>query len=117
MARRSLDCSGVQSLRLGGLGAAWGGFLALSMIAALLTPNGVRGIELPFAFMQSTFALSMISEWKSADFQVLQPLELWLLLGILGLLTTGLRLPLTRIVILLMLLHMALAHRRFAEVL
>src|ERR1700719_4156412 len=40
-----------------------------------------------------------------------------MLLGLLGILSFGLRLPITRIVILFVLLHMALVHRRFAEVL
>ncbi len=72
---------------------------------------------LPFTIMQSSFAGAMIGEWKSPDFQTLQPLELWMLLGLLEILSFGLRLPIARIVILFVLLHMALAHQRFAEVL
>jgi hypothetical protein len=98
-------------------GWGWGSFLALSLLAAMLTPNGVEGLLLPLRLAQSPFALAMIAEWKSPDFQVLQPLELWMLLGLLGALTLGLRVPLPRIAMLLALLHMALTHRRFAEIL
>lgn len=95
----------------------WGGFLLVALLAALITPNGIHGLLLPFTVMQSSFAGAMIGEWKSPDFQTLQPLELWLLLGLLAILSFGLRLPIARIVILFVLLHMALAHQRFAEVL
>ncbi|HWF95911.1 MAG TPA: hypothetical protein VG291_13215 [Xanthobacteraceae bacterium] len=95
----------------------WGGFLLVAILAAFLTPNGIRGLTLPFTVMQSSFAGAMIGEWKSPDFQTLQPLELWMLLGLLGIMSFGLRLPIARIVILFVVLHMALAHQRFAEVL
>jgi hypothetical protein len=95
----------------------WGGFVAVALLAALITPNGIQGLTRPLAFLQSNFAVSMISEWRSPDFQTPQPLEIWMLLGLLGLLSFGLRLPITRIVILFVLLHLALAHQRFAEVL
>jgi hypothetical protein len=95
----------------------WGGFLLVAGLAALVTPNGVQGATLPLGFLHSTFALSMIPEWRSVDFQTLQPLEIWLLLALLGIESFGLRLAITRFVILIALLHMALAHQRFAETL
>jgi hypothetical protein len=67
--------------------------------------------------MRMPFALSMISEWRSPDFQYPQPLEAWLLLVLLGALSAGVRLPVTRIAIFLLLLHGGLAHRRFTEIL
>jgi hypothetical protein len=97
--------------------AGWGGFLLVAVLAALVTPNGIAGLTLPLGFLQSHVAVSMIGEWKSPDFQTPQPLEIWMLLGLLGILSFGLRLPVTRIVILFVLLHMALAYQRFAEVL
>jgi hypothetical protein len=103
--------------RSGTLLAGWGGFVAVALPAALVTPNGLHGLALPLDFLQSNFAVSMIGEWKSPDFQTPQPLEFWMLLGLLAILSFGLRLPVTRIVILFVLLHMALAHQRFAEVL
>ena len=95
----------------------WGGFLLVAVAAALVTPNGAAGLAFPLGFMQSHVALSMIGEWRSPNFQTPQPLEIWLLLGLLGILSFGLRLPTTRIGILFVLLHMALAYQRFAEVL
>ena len=65
----------------------WGGFLLVALLAALITPNGIQGLMLPFTIMQSSFADAMIGEWKSPDFQMLQPLELWMLLGLLGILS------------------------------
>ena len=66
--------------------------------------------------MQMPFVMATINEWKSPDFQYPQPLEAWLLLAILGALVSGLRLPVTRIAMFLLLLHEALAHRRFGEI-
>lgn len=100
------------------LGAArgWGLFLVLSTLAAVVTPNGVTGLLFPLHVMQMPFAMATINEWKSPDFQYPQPLEIWLLLAILGALVSGIRLPVTRIAMFLLLLHEALAHRRLGEI-
>jgi hypothetical protein len=95
----------------------WGGFACLALIAALLTPHGVSGLLLPIQFARMDFVLSIFSEWRSPNFQEAQLLEAWLMLLLLGALLVGLRLPLTRIVMLLILLHMALQHRRHGEIL
>ena len=95
----------------------WGVFAALSLLGALATPSGLLGLMLSADFMRMPFALSTINEWKSPDFQDPQPLEAWLLLAVLGVLAAGVRVPVTRIAMLLLLLHEALAHRRFAEIL
>ena len=93
----------------------WGIFLALATLASCMTPNGVSGLLLPFHLIRMKFALAIMDEWRSPNFQELQPIEFWLLLVLLGILSLGLRLPLTRIVMFLFLLHMALEHKRFAE--
>jgi hypothetical protein len=95
----------------------WGLFITLALLAAVATPSGVSGVLLSFDLMRMPFALSMIREWKSPDFQYPQPLEAWLLLVLLGALSAGVRLPVTRIAIFLVLLHGGLAHRRFTEIL
>jgi hypothetical protein len=93
----------------------WGIFLLLAALAACATPNGFAGILMPLKLVRMQFAMSIVDEWQSPNFQQLQPLEFWLMLAFLGLLSLRLRLSLPRIVILLALLHMALLHKRFAE--
>ena len=95
----------------------WGLFLALSLLAALATPNFVRGLEFPFDLLRMNFAMSWISEWQSPDFQLVQPVELWILLILLAAFYRGFRLPVTRIIMILLLLHEALQHQRQSEIL
>jgi hypothetical protein len=93
----------------------WGVFAALALGFALLTPYGVDGLLLPFRLMRMRFAMSLVIEWRSPDFQPFHPLELWIGLALLGGLAFGWRLPLTRVLILLLLLHMSLQHQRYME--
>lgn len=95
----------------------WGAFAILALAASLATPNGIAGWLLPFHLLRMDFALSTILEWRSVDFQSPQPLEPWLMLVLFGAFTLGLRLPVTRLALLLVLLHMALQHQRNAELL
>jgi hypothetical protein len=95
----------------------WAIFLAASLVAALLTPNGIAGMLLPLRFSQMDFVQSTVSEWRSPEFQHPQPLEFWLMLVLLGALSLGIRIPVTRTALLLLLMHMALTHRRHAEIL
>lgn len=95
----------------------WAPFLALSFLACLLTPNGLEGLLLPWRLMQMKFALSVLVEWQSPNFQSVQPLEIWLMLALFAALSLGLKLPWTRVVMLLLLLHLSLAHQRHAEIL
>ncbi|MGA2089507.1 MAG: hypothetical protein ABSG66_11385 [Stellaceae bacterium] len=95
----------------------WAPFLALSCAACLLTPNGIGGLLLPWRLMQMKFALSVLVEWQSPNFQTVQPLEIWLMLALFAGLSFGVKLPWTRVVMLLLLLHLSLAHQRHAEIL
>lgn len=95
----------------------WGLFLALSLLAALATPNMLAGLVFPFDLLGMNFALSWINEWQSPNFQQVQPIELWILLVLLAALFRGLRLPVTRIIMILILLHEALQHQRQSEIL
>jgi hypothetical protein len=95
----------------------WAPFLALAALAAFLTPNGVAGVLLPWKLMQMNYALTSISEWRSPDFQTVQPLEIWLMLVLFAALSLGVKLPWTRIAMLLLLVHMSLVHQRHAEIL
>ncbi len=62
-------------------------------------------------------ALPLITEWRAADFTYLRPFEICLLGGFGLALFKGIKLPPLRILILLGLVHMALAQGRAAEIL
>ena len=95
----------------------WSVFLSLAALAALASPNGIDLFTLPLRMLRMSFATSALSEWSAADFQNFQPLEIWIVLALLGGLSLGLRLPWTRTAMLLLLLHLALTHVRNAELL
>ena len=97
--------------------ARWGGFIVLALLATVATPHGLSGLVLPIELMRMDTALARINEWQSPNFQQIHPLELWLMLVLLAVLQLGLRLPITRILMLLVLLHMALTHQRHAGIL
>lgn len=95
----------------------WGVFAALALAAALVTPNGIAGLAQPFRLMAMPALQSSFIEWLSPNFQDFQPLEI-VLLGLVALgLTTGIRVPLTRVLVLIGLCHMALAHSRHGDLL
>ena len=95
----------------------WGLFAGLAMAATLATPNGVAGLGEPFRLMAMPALESSFIEWRSPDFQDFQPLEI-ILLGLIALgLTSGARVPLTRVLVLVGLCYMALAHTRHADLL
>ena len=96
--------------RLGTL-KSWGLFLCLSLLAAMLTPSGWKGIWFTFDLLNLKY-LRGISEWMPAGPTTLIPLEMSLAV-LLGLAFTGyLRLPLVRLLLVLGLLHLALTHGR-----
>ncbi|MBV8456316.1 MAG: hypothetical protein JO122_06845 [Acetobacteraceae bacterium] len=93
----------------------WGVFIMLACASALITPNGLAGFLEPFRLMLMPALQASFGEWLSPNFQTFQPLEIWLL-GIIALgFTTGVKLPITRLLLLLVLCHMALGHVRHAE--
>jgi hypothetical protein len=95
----------------------WGIFLVAGLAGALATPMGTDGIRFAFQVDGMAYSLSQIGEWRSADFQRLQPLELGLLAVAAGVFSRGLRLSWLRIGLLLLLLHLALKHVRHADLL
>jgi hypothetical protein len=95
----------------------WGAFLAACAGAAMLTPAGLKGLLYAFEVSDMSFALSVINEWKSPNFQKLQPLELSLMVVAAAVLSRGLKLSWLRIALLLTLLHLALKHLRHADLL
>jgi hypothetical protein len=93
----------------------WGLFTALAVVAALLTPNGIEGVLLPLRFMGMATLQATFNEWLSPNFQTLQPLEIWLLGTLFVGFALGVRLPILRLLLLLGLFHLALAHARHAD--
>jgi hypothetical protein len=83
----------------------------------LTTPNGLAGFVEPFRLILMPTLQASFVEWMSPNFQSFQPLEIWLLAAIALGFTTGIRLPAHRLLLLLALCHMALAHMRHAELL
>jgi hypothetical protein len=95
---------------------SWGVFLGLAVLSALVTPHGTQGIMFTWQVMfESGYALQRIEEFRSPDFHIFQPLEIWLLGGMALALYQGLRLPAIRLLIVLGLLHLALKHNRNIE--
>jgi hypothetical protein len=95
----------------------WAAFLLAAVAASCLTPYGWNSLLAAQKILALGSALPLIMEWRPADFGSVGPFEICLLLGIGLALYRGVRLPLTRIVLLVGLLHMALAQGRAAELL
>ena len=85
--------------------------LALSSLAAVMTPNGVEGVLFPVR-LSAMPLISAIGEWKAYDFTRISPLEIMLLAALGAGLSGRVRLDGFCIAVLLLLLHMALEHRR-----
>jgi hypothetical protein len=96
---------------------SWAGFGLLAIIAACITPYGPESILVTRRILGLGQTLEQINEWRPQDFSTLANFELCLLLGLGFALYRGLTLPPIRILVLLGLLHMALAHTRNSEML
>jgi hypothetical protein len=95
---------------------SWAIFLALALISSLVTPHGVGGILFTWHVLFNLgFVLDRVGEWRSPDFHTLNALELWLIAGLALVLHQGLRLPPVRLLLVLGLLHLALKHIRYIE--
>ncbi|HZR73136.1 hypothetical protein [Bradyrhizobium sp.] len=114
----ALDCliSAAKGERMR-LAARWAIFASLALAASCCTPYGWDSLLASRKILALGSALPLITEWRAADFATLHPFEVCLLGGIGLALYRGITLPLMRIVILLGLVHMALAQARAAEIL
>lgn len=95
----------------------WAAFGLAALLTSFATPYGWNALLASQKILGLGAALPLIMEWRPANFGSLGVLEICLLLGIGLALYRGIRLPPLRIVLLLGLLHMALAQSRAAEIL
>ena len=95
----------------------WAGFAAAALVASCCTPYGWNALLASRKILALGSALPLITEWRAADFGTLGPFEICLLGGIGLALLRGVKLPPLRIVLLLGLIHMALAQARAGEML
>jgi hypothetical protein len=89
----------------------WAVFGLLSLCAAMLTPQGFDGLIYPFKILGMT-TLNAIQEWQPSSFDKPGPLELTLLATLFVCLSRGVKVPIIRLALLLLLLHMAFQHAR-----
>jgi hypothetical protein len=89
----------------------WGLFGILSALAAIATPAGLDGLLYPF-YVNNLSLLSLIAEWQPARFGSMNGLEVLLLSGLFFLFLRPVRIPVLRLLILLMALHITLEHIR-----
>jgi hypothetical protein len=94
----------------------WIPFTVLAISASCLTPYGINSLLIPLKTLGLGNALNRITEWRPQNFDHLGAFEIFLLLGIFAL-SRGIRLPLVRTLVVLGLLHFALAHIRNADLL
>jgi hypothetical protein len=99
------------------LALRWAAFAVAALTAACCTPYGWNSLLASQKILALGSALPLIMEWKPADFGTVGALEVCLLLGIGLALWRGVKLPPIRIVLLLGLVHMALAQGRAGEIL
>jgi hypothetical protein len=93
----------------------WLPFLGLAVLASLITPHHIDGLLLTWRVLSQKYALSIIVEWRSPDFQQNFAFAAWLLIALGVVLFRGLRLPPVRALMVVALLHFALQHQRNFE--
>jgi hypothetical protein len=94
----------------------WGGFVLAACAVALLNPEFFAGVLFPIRLVGMT-SLGWIGEWAPPDFSRLQPVEI-VILGCLALGFTGkVVVPPVRLLLLIGLVHGALAHARNQQLL
>lgn len=94
----------------------WLPFTALAVGASCLTPYGPEPLLMPLTTLGLGPALAWISEWRPQDFSHVGGFELLLLGGIFAL-ARGVTLPVVRALVVIGLLHFALAQVRNADLL
>lgn len=95
----------------------WGGFIVAAIAAGMLIPSGVMAFVQPLRLMAMPALQNSFGEWLPPNFSDFPALELWLLAVIGAAFALGVRLKWTRLLLLLLLVHMALRHVRHADLL
>lgn len=90
----------------------WAAFLAAAGLAALIHPYGIEHVAAARKVLDLGPAKAVIMEWRPADFSRFNFVELFLVAALGAGLLLGLRLPLSRFVMIVALVHMALSHHR-----
>ena len=90
---------------------AWSVFIAAAGAVALLNPEGVSGVLFPVTMLRMQ-SLALIGEWQPASFGSPHPLEFIILGGLAMGLSGAVKVPPMRLLVLLALVHGALAHAR-----
>ncbi len=94
----------------------WLPFTTLAVAASCLTPYGPDPLLMPLKTLGLGHALNWISEWRPQEFGHIDTFELLLLASIFAL-SRGVTLPVVRALVVLGLLHFALAQVRNADLL
>jgi len=94
---------------------AWGLFLLAAIVASVINPHGIFGLIDPVRFMLRP-VLASIGDWGSSLFGKPSPFEVALLAIIAFALLRPMRLSIPRILLLVLVLHMALSQRRHVSV-
>jgi hypothetical protein len=95
----------------------WGAFVLAAIAVSLINPNGLVALVQPFRLMGMGALQSGFDEWRPADFAAFPALAGWLV-GMTVLVVLGWRsMPWPRLIVLLVLAYMALAHVRHADLL
>jgi hypothetical protein len=98
------------------LALRWAIFGVAALAASCCTPYGWNSLLASQKILALGAVLPLIREWQAADFGQIGAFEVCLLLGLGLALWRGIKLPPMRIVLLLGLIHMALAQDRAAEI-
>jgi hypothetical protein len=99
------------------LALRWAAFGLATLVATCCTPYGWNSMLEPIKILALGSSLPLVIEFRPVDFGKLGTFEICLLLGIGFALLRGIKLPPTRILLLLGLLHMALFQSRATEML
>ncbi len=93
----------------------WTVFGLVSLLASLMTPQGLEGLIFPIKVSMMT-ALNHIGEWMPTAFGAIGAFEVVLLSGIFICLYKPVKVPLIRLLLIIGLLHLAFAHIRHQAV-